>query len=305
MNRKIKKVVIWGHLLDTHTHSYIHGAFFKAFKSLGYDTYWIGNNDDVSGMDFNDTLFITESQVDSNIPIIKNSYYVLHNCSTEKYINGGCKCLNIQTLKENIRNNKSLGIHLNNYTVLYKGGIDILYMCWGTDLLPDEIDLNNAKNNSGGCCVWIGTYGGGESKFENWSNLDPFFEMCKINNIDIININPWSKPVSFEENIRLINNSYIAPAIQGKWQVDNGYIPCRIFKNISYGHYGYTNSKSVMDIFDGPLIYSPDIRDLFNKIIENKNNNLHIDNLKYLMEEVKNKHTYINRINDILECLPD
>jgi Lrp/AsnC family transcriptional regulator for asnA, asnC and gidA len=33
----IKKVVIWGHKLHSHTHSYIHNGFYIAFKHLGYD----------------------------------------------------------------------------------------------------------------------------------------------------------------------------------------------------------------------------------------------------------------------------
>ena len=31
----IKQVVIWGHKLHTHTHSYIHYGFYKAFNKLG------------------------------------------------------------------------------------------------------------------------------------------------------------------------------------------------------------------------------------------------------------------------------
>ena len=47
MNHDIKKVVIWGHKLYSHTHSFIHSGFFKAFKHLGYDTYWFDNNDNI------------------------------------------------------------------------------------------------------------------------------------------------------------------------------------------------------------------------------------------------------------------
>ena len=52
MNHDIKKVVIWGHKLYSHTHSFIHSGFFKAFKHLGYDTYWFDNNDNIKDFDF-------------------------------------------------------------------------------------------------------------------------------------------------------------------------------------------------------------------------------------------------------------
>ena len=75
----INKVVIWGHKPHTHTHSYIHWAFFRAFKSIGYDTYWFDAKDDVSSFDFSKTLFLTEWQSDSGIPIRNDSFYLVHN----------------------------------------------------------------------------------------------------------------------------------------------------------------------------------------------------------------------------------
>jgi hypothetical protein len=60
----IDKVVIWGHKLHTHTHSYIHEGFFRAFENLGYPTYWFDKLDDIADFDFSNTFFITEGQVD-------------------------------------------------------------------------------------------------------------------------------------------------------------------------------------------------------------------------------------------------
>jgi len=38
--------------------------------------------------------------------------------------------------------------------------------------------------------------------------------------------------------------------------------------------------------------------------MEFKENTHHIERLRYLMNEVKQKHTYINRVNQIIEFLP-
>jgi len=43
---------------------------------------------------------------------------------------------------------------------------------------------------------------------------------------------------SIEENMKLIQESIIAPALQDSHQINHEYIPCRIFKNISYGKMG-------------------------------------------------------------------
>ena len=54
---KINKIIIWGHPLHSHTHSYIHNGFFIAFKELGYDTYWFHDNMNIdSSFDFSNSL---------------------------------------------------------------------------------------------------------------------------------------------------------------------------------------------------------------------------------------------------------
>jgi hypothetical protein len=52
--------VIWGHKLHTHTHSYVHEGFFRAFQYLGYRTHWLDDSDDVSGLDLAGAVFLTE-----------------------------------------------------------------------------------------------------------------------------------------------------------------------------------------------------------------------------------------------------
>ena len=47
------KIIIWGYPTNAHTHFYTHEALYKAFKHLGYDTYWFhddGYPEDLIGM---------------------------------------------------------------------------------------------------------------------------------------------------------------------------------------------------------------------------------------------------------------
>ena len=81
----INQIIIWGHKLHSHTHSYIHYGFHKAFLYLGYKCLWLDNDDDIDNINFNNSLFITEGQVDENIPLLDNCFYVLHNCNGERY----------------------------------------------------------------------------------------------------------------------------------------------------------------------------------------------------------------------------
>lgn len=310
MIHNFNKVVFWGHPLHTHTHSYIHAGFQKAFEHMGYPTYWFSNSsphDDI-GMDYENTLFMAMGEDETNIPLNKSSYYVLHNVDCRRYIEAGCKVLQIGVYTVNAKNISVNDIVFNNHTVLKKGEkVDFLCMCWATDLLPHEIvypEPNKIHNNT---CVWIGTYGDNTGAFQNGTVLDPFMDACErnaIHPIKIIKINPWSNPVSFQENRKIVAESYLAPTLQGPWQVEQEYIPCRIFKNISYGAYGITNSKAVNELFDNKLVYDSNPVELFEKAVIKRNDPNYYEELKRLMNEVKAKHTYLSRIDYILKCLP-
>jgi len=66
---------------------------------------------------------------------------------------------------------------------------------------------------------------------------------------------------------------------------------------------GITNNKAVNKLFNNKLIYTIDIQDLVKQGLEFKNRNDEYDIIKELMIEVRDNHTYINRINFILDFL--
>jgi hypothetical protein len=301
-------IVIWGHKLYTHTHSFIHCGFFKAFKHLGYKTYHFDDSDDRNEFNFSDSLFITEGQVDKNIPIRKDCKYILHNCDQIKY-RETLSDDNILTLQ--VYNNTTIfkdketkttqdNIEKIEDCIYYEKNQRLLYMPWATDLLPHEIEELNSIPNRNKEVYWIGSVGN-DDKFGNQKYLDPYFEECRKHNIVVKFINPWSKPVSFDENRKLIKHSYLAPSIQGDYQINVGYVPCRIFKNISYGQFGITNSKEVYDLFNKEIVYDTDSVNLFNKSMEYFSKENLLKDLKAQMNFVKENHTYINRINTLLK----
>lgn len=309
LDKRFNKVVIWGFTLDTnHTQAYTQYGFYKAFKYMGYDTYWL-KDEKIDNIDFSNTLFIAQKFEQQNIPLVKDSYYVLHDVDErQKYIDSGCKLLLFQVYTNQFyQYKKKDDIEFNNHTYLLKGEPGILFTTWATDLLPNEINLNDAKNITDKKeCLWIGTYWDSDSKFQNRTELDPYFNLCEENGITVKKYDPWgNSKTTFEENRTLINNAYLAPTIAGMWQVEVGYVPCRIYKNISYGHMGYTNSEQINNIFNNELIYDRNTTNLFYKSIEFKNNPNHIEKLKYLMNEVKENHTFVNRAKYILESLPE
>jgi len=288
----IKLVVLWGHKLHSHTHSYIHAGFFKAFEHIGYECLWLDNTDNISNIDFTNTLFITEGQVAKGIPIRDDCYYVLHNCPHNIFKNvKRNRKMNLQTYTKDAHkyNAKLIPNDISYYLE------DCVLMPWATDLLPDEIELeiqNLSDDKKSNKVNFIGMM------------VNPWDEvklLCEKNNLKFKNYGGFTnKKKSFEENKKLIQESFIAPSIQENWQVKNHYIPCRIFKNISYGKMGITNNEGVNLLFDNKLIYDSNIENLIKKGIEFENSPEKNKIIENLMIEVKNKHTFINRINSIL-----
>lgn len=129
----------------------------------------------------------------------------------------------------------------------------------------------------------------------NLPEIQGYLKALKENNISF----QHRLSINQDLNIQLAQNLYMAPAIQGKWQIENGYIPCRIFKNISYGAWGITNSKIVWELFDKKITYNDNSYLLFYDA-QKKIQTLQKDELFELMDFVKEKHTYLNRINHLL-----
>lgn len=299
---KFKKAVVWGCQLHQHTNSYVYHGFHKAFKAMGYDAYWLNENSDVSGMDFADTVFLTEWQHAKNMPKRKDCKYILHNCDPKDY--DGLHFIHLQTYTDFCRD-ATCDWHkhgrpekLNDHGSWYLGDPDqrTIFQPWATDLLPDEINFEDADAPRSNESHWCGSLGGGI--YGNENEIAGFRRACEENGVKWTHHQVGS--TSFEENRRLIRSSYLAPAIQGTEQTRIGLPVCRVFKNVSYGQLAGTNCKASADLFGGVAVHDFDTHALFHKMRDAMNDKARI---REAMRIVKEKHTYINRIESILEVL--
>jgi hypothetical protein len=167
---------------------------------------------------------------------------------------------------------------------------------WGTDLMPDEIDPdNNMFRRQRSKDVWfIGTYGDGN--FGNKPQLDAFSNACRNRGMNF----HIAGGMSTADARAKTENSYLAPSLQGQWQVTNCYIPCRIFKNVSYGQLGITNNPRVHELMEGMTVYDQDMALLLTKAIELIDSERGEDVVRKSMKLVRDKHTYVSRIKKLL-----
>lgn len=100
----------------------------------------------------------------------------------------------------------------------------------------------------------------------------------------------------------LVVRSYIAPDIRNSDHAERGYIPCRVFKNISYGKVPATNSQHVATFFSEQLPFASDMDELFDVNVNASADPKMLKTLSTVHSEVRNKHTDINRIETIMNC---
>ncbi|MBS0628572.1 MAG: hypothetical protein JSS09_10255, partial [Verrucomicrobia bacterium] len=225
--------------------------------------------------------------------------YILHNCYSEKY-------------QPYFASNRAFSLQVYTDDVLTRPGCEkiapciyydlkgrCVYMPWATDLLPKDIEEVKKKISSiqkENRICWVGTIGDGI--FGNIGQLSPFKNAAQEYGIGFISKIFLNK----KEHMELVASSYMAPAIVGKWQQEKGYIPCRIFKNISYGQMGITNSFRVYELFEKKIVYNSDSEQLFSDALK-RIKSMDIKELYELMDFVKENHTYINRIEVLLNFI--
>jgi hypothetical protein len=175
----------------------------------------------------------------------------------------------------------------------------ILYQAWGTNLLPHEIDYENPIkfNQNAKYLNYIGMY----CEKELWWWAEEFStEISKNNGVEF---KLFTQSESDQKNQELIQQSFLCPDFRNDWHLRCGYIPCRVFKNISYGRVCGTNSPWIKQLFGDHIVYGGTPRTLYQNLLDAEMNNK--INMRESMLYVRDNHTYINRVKNIIKLLEE
>ena len=304
-NIKINRIVIWGLRKKWHTHRFIHKAFYENAKKLGYEVIWVEDEKKNAKFIKPGDLIISADPVgkmvpekfkfeDYNIPVRDDIFYCLHNMKT------------IFTDKLTKRRFLSLCIYNNSCEIIPNieklGTVTFfdkknrtLYQPWGTDLLDYEFKKPIFRKNN--FVFWIGSIWNDVNNHGNVEEINNLKNVLKENNLKFIHL----RFIPNWLNMTFVRLSRIAPAIGGRKQVEIDYLPCRMFKNISYGQLGITNIKKFKDILGDYYIEGDNIKEIIGKALSlSKEDYLYFT--KKQQEIIKN-YTYKNAIENIINCL--
>lgn len=302
---QIKRIVIWGLRTKYHTHRHIHQAFYKNAKKLGFETLWV--EDDKKNQKYIQPgdLIISADPVgkmvpekftfeEYNLPVREDVFYCLHNFKDvfREKINKK-NYINLQVYHDIVLNIKN--IEKWNPVTYFDNETKTLYQPWGTDLLPEE--FKKPVYNKNKFVFWIGSIWNDSLNRGNINEMRELKDTLKNQDLTFINLRfipDWL-------NIFFIRLSRIAPAIAGRFQVEVNYLPCRMFKNISYGQLGITNVSKFKDILGEHFIEGENIRTIID-------NTLSLSKTEYLakikaQQEIIKSYTYKSALENIFKAL--
>lgn len=302
----IEHVVVWGHPLPLnthfHTHSYVHEAFFRAAKRTGIDAHWVpqqcyneqqkydpmplytGPRDKV--------LFITTGLVIDDIPQSPTSWYILHNVTNRVPL-------------DDIPPERRVNLQFFSYTCIPKSvplfdpyhrvsvSERTIYMPWGTNLLPGEFKpFVNFLNNPNEVHI-VGQDG------------EPYFQKIRrfMEGARDMKLKHIRAGANNDQMVEEMRTGRCAPSLIHQWQKENGYIPCRSLKNISYGQFLVTNSDESDYMLHHNGLYAEDEAELAQLFEKESCNPETLEKQKRAYQLVQQRHTYLNRYEFILTAL--
>ncbi len=304
---EINKIIIWGLRDSRDTMKFVMEGFFRAWKYLNYNVYWVNSIEELeaNNIDFSKCVvwYAQTGTCPTPPPIKKDNFYVCHNADDfeKKVINtiGKQYYLKHSIWATTVLNEDD--ISLKRKHSIFNISKNMVIFPWATNLLPYEIDENmkNLENvEIKPTCGHVGSAGG------HWGEPYRLFaEELKKYKIPFSQKGPDSTGF-VPENVMVdfLKSCIIVPSLQFKWQRDVKYVPCRLFKSISYGKMGITNNMEAHKFFDEKLLYSDNLKELAKMSVEFEKNPKKNEIIKDLMINVRDNHTYVSRIN-LLICV--
>jgi len=290
----MNRIIIWSHKLHESTHSYVQNGYYRAFKKLGWETHWIDARDNLDNIDFADSLIFVEHSVRKGMPIRKDCKYVTHHFPDNELLEQGIPFENIIKLGDYLPE-KECNEKVAELTY-WDNTTRSIWQPWGTDLLPDEIDTDNyvSFNSNAKKLHYVAMlYEQGHWWAQEFANI--------IGERHGVEFMVYTQNATDEENRNLIRQSFLCPDFRSDWHLQCGYIPCRMWKNISYGRITGTNSPLVKRVLGDYVVFGGTPQTLYQNLLEAEMNKT--VNMKEAMTYVKENHTFVNRVNNLLKFL--
>ncbi len=290
---RFNKVVVWGLKTSEHTHSHIHRHFFETLGKVAARAVFVDDRTDNADVIGRNDLVIAVDVAISHLPVRNDAYYCLHNCSEEIHRRlAPARNIRLATYANCA---EQAGERWDEVT-FFDSATRTLYQPWATDLLAREFK-EPVLDRSGRIVFWVGSIWNDALGRGNVNEIQMLRDVLEARGIRFVHL----RGISDSLNVRYVRNSLIAPAIVGKWQMENNYLPCRMWKNISYGQLGISNVAKFAGIFEDCTVEGESIEELIDNALSLPSGTYR--DMTYRQQEiVKERHTYVNRLLNIIRA---
>ena len=261
------EVVIWGLRKKRDTFRYIHMACFNVLKKSGASVIWVDDHPRNRSAVSNKSIVLAVNNASKHLPKVKGTRYVLHNINPEPFLpflNKRSHLLQIQVWTKSALGNPQaqelipcVSLDTTNY---------VLYQPWGTPFAIHEWVRKPIKAKLA-TEFWIGSVWNNALNQGNRQMYGEWLQVLRSHGIDLRKM-PYGWPDTKFTYGSLVRLSSIAGAVVGEWQRDNGYIPCRLFKNISFGAVPVGNSRFFSRIFGASAVTGDSLEEVLSNYLE-------------------------------------
>ena len=245
-----KKLIVWGGTHGLEAHRHVHQHFVRAAQKMGWKSYIVPDQPESRDYLKPGTIIICADLYSKHIGrAVPGVDYVMHNFSAGDLLLETVKPENM--LKLQVWTNDAYGTEWSDFRYYDHEG-RILFQPWGTDLFAEEF-MDPVYKPYSQDVTFVGAVWGEVNNGVELGNVDMIETLkllCADNGLRFKHLTQ----VSYQANVNSVRESRLAPGFAGNWQVQHNYLPCRVFKNISYGVVGFTNVPALQTFLGLPQL---------------------------------------------------
>lgn len=289
----MNRLVVWGGLSNLDSFRHINRHYFEAARKLGIDSNWC--DDKYYNMDNltpGTTVFVADVYARELGAARPGVNYVIHNFDSSHIL---CQTADPkQLLRLQVWTHDAFGEEWDKCRQ-FSVEDGILFQPWGTNLLAEEF-LEPVFNPFSREAVFVGAVWSELTQYGELGNeqtIKTLIEIFKYHGVSL----KLLTHISDQENVNAVRAARLAPAIAGGWQTDHGYLPCRCFKNASYGAAMFTNVPAINNLFKDACVAADSAPGLVDKMLSMKQRE-YID-LVMSQQRIAARYTYRESIQAI------
>jgi hypothetical protein len=293
------RFVVWGGRRDLHSHRHIHRHFARAAQALGIRAVWVEDEPAAREALVPGALVLAADVWSAHLgPALPGVSYVLHNFDGSHPLCRDLEESPERLLRLQVWTSDALGVSWGPARSYFHEG-RTLFQPWGTDLLADEF-LEPVCNDDSAEAVFVGAIWSDVANGEELGNEAAIGELRRALAVRRLRLEHLTQ-VSDAENVRAVRSARLAPGIAGGWQVAHDYLPCRVFKNVSYGALAITNVPALRALFSGRGLEAATVDGMIGEALE-------LSRAEYLelvreQQRVVSQYTYRESLESIVRAL--